>query len=31
MMDAWDELDKYQSDKKKSENVEIPLEPNHDE
>ena len=31
MIDAWDELDKYQSDKKKSENVEIPLEPNHDE
>lgn len=31
IMDAWDELDKYQSDKKKSENVEIPLEPNHDE
>lgn len=31
MMDAWDELDKYQSDKKKSENVEIPLESNHDE
>ena len=31
MMDAWDELDKYQSDKKKSENTEIPLEPNHDE
>lgn len=31
MMDAWDEIDKYQSDKKKSENVEIPLEPNHDE
>lgn len=31
MMDAWDELDKYQSDKKKSENVEIPLEPNQDE
>lgn len=31
MMDAWDELDKYQSDKKKSENVEIPLEANHDE
>ena len=31
MMDAWDEIDKYQSDKKKSENVEIPLEANHDE
>lgn len=31
IMDAWDELDKYQSDKKKSENVEIPLEANHDE
>lgn len=31
MMDAWDELDKYQSDKKKSENIEIPLEANHDE
>lgn len=31
MMDAWDELDKYQSDKKKSENAEIPLDPNHDE
>lgn len=31
MMDAWDELDKYQSDKKKSENTEIPLEPNQDE
>ena len=31
MMDAWDELDKYQSDKKKSENAEIPLEPNQDE
>ena len=25
MMDAWDELDKYQSDKKKSENAEMPL------
>ena len=31
MIDAWDELDKYQSDKKKSENTEIPLEPNQDE
>ena len=31
MMDAWDELDKYQSDKKKSENTEMPLEPNQDE
>lgn len=31
MMDAWDELDKYQSDKKKSENAGIPLEPNQDE
>ena len=31
MMDAWDELDKYQYDKKKSENAEIPLEPNQDE
>lgn len=31
MMDAWDELDKYQSDKKKSENAEMPLEPNQDE
>lgn len=31
MMDAWDELDKYQSDKKKSENTRIPLEPNQDE
>ena len=31
MMDAWDELDKYQSDKKKSENAEIPFEPNQDE
>lgn len=31
MMDAWDELDKYQSDKKKSENAEMPLEPNKDE
>lgn len=31
MMDAWDELDKYQSDKKKSENVEIPLEHTQDE
>lgn len=31
MMDAWDELDKYQSDKKKSENAGIPLESNHDE
>ena len=31
MMDAWDELDKYQSDKKKSENTGIPLEPNQDE
>lgn len=28
MMDAWDELDKYQYDKKKSENAGIPLEPN---
>lgn len=28
MMDAWDELDKYQSDKKKSENAEMPFEPN---
>ena len=31
MMDAWDELDKYQSDKKKSENAEMPFEPNQDE
>lgn len=31
MMDAWDELDKYQSDKKKSENAEMPMEPNQDE
>lgn len=31
MMDAWDELDKYQSDKKKPENAGIPLEPNQDE
>lgn len=31
MMDAWDELDKYQSDKKKSENAGIPLEHNQDE
>lgn len=31
MMDAWDELDKYQSDKKKSENAEMHLEPNQDE
>lgn len=31
MMDAWDELDKYQSDKNKSENAGIPLEPNQDE
>ena len=31
MMDAWDELDKYQSDKKKSENTGIPLEPSQDE
>ena len=31
MMDAWDELDKYQSDKKKSENAGIPLEPNQNE
>lgn len=31
MMDAWDELDKYQYDKKKSENAGIPLEPNQDE
>ena len=31
MMDAWDELDKYQYDKKKSENAEMPLEPNQDE
>ena len=31
MMDAWDELDKYQSDKKKSENTEMPLKPNQDE
>lgn len=31
MMDAWDELDKYQSDKKKSENTEMPLEHNQDE
>lgn len=31
MMDAWDELDKYQSYKKKSENAEMPLEPNQDE
>ena len=31
MMDAWDELDKYQSDKKKLENTEMPLEPNQDE
>lgn len=31
MMDAWDELDKYQSDKKKSENAGIPFEPNQDE
>ena len=30
MMDAWDELDKYQSDKKKSENAEMPFEPNQD-
>ena len=31
MMDAWDELDKYQYNKKKSENAGIPLEPNQDE
>ena len=31
MMDAWDELDKYQSDKKKSENAGLPLEHNQDE
>ena len=31
MMDAWDELDKYQSDKKKSENAGIPFEHNQDE
>ena len=31
MMDAWDELDKYQSDKKKPENAGIPLELNQDE
>ena len=31
MMDAWDELDKYQSDKKKSENAGLPFEPNQDE
>ena len=31
MMDAWNELDKYQSDKKKLENTEMPLEPNQDE
>ena len=31
MMDAWDELDKYQSDKKKSENAGITLEHNQDE
>lgn len=31
MMDAWDKLDKYQSDKTKSENAGIPLEPNQDE
>ena len=31
MMDAWDELDKYQYDKKKSENAEMPLEPSQDE
>lgn len=31
MMDAWDELDKYQADKKKSENAGLPLEPNQDE
>ena len=31
MMDAWDELDKYQSDKKKLENTEMSLEPNQDE
>lgn len=31
MMDAWDELDKYQPNKKKSENAEIPLDHNHDE
>ena len=31
MMDAWDELDKYQSDKKKSENAGIPFEPNQNE
>lgn len=31
MMDAWDELDKYQSDKNKSENAGISLEPNQDE
>lgn len=31
MMDAWDELDKYQSDKKKSENAGLPLELNQDE
>ena len=31
MMDAWDELDKYQYDKKKSENAGIPLEHNQDE
>lgn len=31
MMDAWDELDKYQADKKKSDNAGITLEPNQDE
>lgn len=31
MMDAWDELDKYQSDKKKSENTGLTLEHNQDE
>ena len=31
MMDAWDELDKYQSDKKKSENAGLTLEHNQDE
>ena len=31
MMDAWDELDKYQADKKKSDNARITLEPNQDE
>ena len=31
MMDAWDELDKYQYDKKKSENAGIPLEPNQNQ